>query len=71
MLPDDRDPNQNLVKQLSMEMLRSNDKENNDDGVYSYSVGKPRPPSSQKKFDTSGQPRMTTPNNPVSSRVLV
>ena len=74
-LPDEHNLNehidQSLVKQLSTDMLKSNSNKENNDDMYSFSVGKPRPPSAQKKFDASGQPRMTTPNNPVNERVLV
>ena len=57
---------QNLVRQLSIDILKT--KESNDDGIYSFSVGKPRPPSAHKKFETVQ--RTNTPNNPIAPTIL-
>jgi len=53
---------QNLARQLSIDILKSNKENNDDGGVYSFSVGKPRPPSAHKKFESVQ--RSSTPNNP-------
>ena len=60
--------NLGLARQLSSEILKS--KENKDENnIYKYSVGKPRPPSANKKFDNQ---RVTTPTSSVlNGRVLV
>lgn len=62
------DQNLGLPRQLSSDILKT--KENNDDfNVYSYSVGKPRPPSTTKKFDNQ---RVTTPTSSLlNGRVIV
>lgn len=68
LVPDPVQVEQNIIKQLSSEMLRNNNKED-DDRLYNYSVGQPKPPVAQKKFDDKNQ-RVSTLSNP-NNRVFV